>query len=285
MISSELLEKVRRIEIRTKRLLHGTQVGDYHSRQRGYGLEFDQLRNYELGDDVRFIDWKASARMNDLLVKQYIHEFNKTILIALDVSESTVFGSDGALKSEIIAQIATVLTFVGHYAKARVGLILFSDIIELSIAPKNGMKHVQLILEKLWNFKSSSRKTSIKVGLRYLASMAHKDTISFIVSDFIDHGFERDLNIFAKRYELIAIRCLDAKEKELSFNGFIHAFDPEYQEEILLDMRGNSYKSLLHQRLYEQNRLFCNYGVDYVDVLPNAEFIDTLVGFFAKRIR
>lgn len=286
MISSELQKKISALQLQVKKLLNGFLAGDYRSANKGYGLEFDQLRDYQMGDDIRFIDWKSTARMNKMLVKEYIHEHTKTVLIALDISASGLFGSTEALKRDIIAQIATVITFATDYSKAHVGIILFSDSVELYIPPKAGKSHINAILKNMWTHIPKSKTTNIKVVLEFLAKISKNDTLLFLISDFIDSGFQKELGMVSTRYDLVVIRCLDRFERQLPSVGFLNVEDSETGQRLLIKLsKSNSalYK-YFENRIKTQDNNFKKYGIDYLDIVSNKPFIDTLIHFFARRL-
>src|SRR3990167_3131830 len=186
MISADIVQKVKELEIHTRRLLSGSVMGGNKSRQKGFGFEFDQLRSYQYGDDVRLIDWKGSARnANNLLVRQYFEERNRTIMICLDLSASTMFGSTELLKQEIMQQIAGVLALAGQYSQDQVGLILFSDRIEKTIPAAKGDKHVHEILSNLFAYQAVGTGTDFDVLCEYVANRVVKRAIVLVISDFI----------------------------------------------------------------------------------------------------
>jgi len=320
MLSPEIIKKIRQIEIATRRLLTGSLVGDSRSAVKGEGFEFDQIRDYQMGDDVRAIDWNSSARMDKLLVKQYIQERNRTVILAVDVSASTLFSSDDALKSDIIAQIASVLALVADYGKDTVSLLLFSDEIELFIPAGRGRQHVRLIMEKLFSYKAARKKTNLAVALDRLITLARSDGIVFLISDFIDMqitpvrpefiegaklGAERNgrgdvdishgkqnackklLPLMAKKYDFIAVRCLDRREKVLPAVGFIQVKDSETGLEAMLDLRTRPAQSVslfLRDRLLEQEQLFKKTGISLVDIEIDKPFMGEVIRFFRRRM-
>lgn len=288
MLSQEIVKKIKLINIQTRRLLAGMQPGQHRSNKKGYGLEFDQIREYEPGDDVRYIDWNSSARMNKLLVKQYIHEYNKTLMICLDISASVYDGSHIAGKSEILAQVATVLTLAGQYNNANVGLLLFSDGVEEYIPPKTGANHVQYIMQRIWQVKPKRKNTRLQAALTLLASLKRKDMIAFMLSDFIDqHNFFNQIAFVNKKCELVAIRCLDVQEKNCYADAFVHVIDPETQQTMLLDAQDRGHKSahfFIKQRARNQEMEFRKRGIDFLDVQLQQHFIDDLIKFFVRKM-
>jgi uncharacterized protein (DUF58 family) len=286
MLSQEILARIKKLQLHTKRMLNSNRLGDYRSSKRGYGLEFDQIRSYELGDDVRFIDWKSSSRMNQLLVKQYLHECNKTVIIALDTSASLQYGSGKTLKDERAKEVATVLAFAALYGKASLGLILFSDEVEKFIPPKQGQPHAQMIVDTIWQHVPTHKKTSLKNPLQRLAQLKRSDSLAFLVSDFIDqYDYERELSYVSRLYDLVAIRCLDECEKVIPFSGTIEVIDPESNQSAVLDLGSDALQRLMKDRLAQQNKFFIGHGVDHFDCSPNDSFIDALIGFFSVRLK
>ncbi|MDZ4153919.1 DUF58 domain-containing protein, partial [Methylicorpusculum sp.] len=269
MISTENAQKIRHIEIQTRRLLSGALVGDARSRLKGSGFEFDQIREYQQGDDVRFIDWRSSARMNKLLVKEYIEERNRTIMLAVDCSASQRFGSGEQFKADRIAQIAGVLTLVANYGSDNVSLILFSDHVECFIPPARGRQHTRAILEKLFAFEPTGKKTSIACALEFAAKQKRKDAVLFLISDFIDAGFERGLSIASRMYDTVAISCLDSLECALPEIGFLDVVYQETGASCVIDTRKKN-QTALHSffvtRAQEQENLFNKYGVDRIEL-------------------
>lgn len=287
LLSDDVIRKIREIEIVTRRLLSGSLVGDTRSAQKGVGFEFDQLREYQQGDDVRSIDWRASARMNKLLFKQYIEERRRTILVAVDVSHSHIFSSTDSVAQDVFAQIASVLALVAEYGKDQIGLLLFSDTVEYYIPPAAGKFHVRKIMETVFTFEPRSKKTNISVALEHMAKLKRKDAILFVLSDFIDSGFDRQLSLASMMYDVIAVRYLDKNEKTLPFVGFLTIEDIETGEINTIDVseKGSSPVNVfLHTRLTEQNELFKKYGVSVIDIEHDRNFISDIIRFFRRRM-
>lgn len=287
-IPRDILHKIRQIEIHTRRLLRNSLVGDSRSAIKGTGFEFDQIRNYQYADDVRFIDWNASARMNTLLVKQYIEERSRIIILAVDISGSTGLGSHAALKKETIAQIASVLALVGTIGKDRVGLMLFSHDVELYIPPARGSHHAHLLMNHLFDFKPACSTTNITAALTRLAQLTYKDALIFLISDFIDETINTScLAYVARQHDLVAIRCLDTQEQAFPNVGFLEIKDIETGESAIFDTRLSSKQihSFLHDRIEQQNTLLRRYGVSLITVANNDSFMGTLIRFFRQRMR
>ena len=288
MIHPEALKKIKQLEIATKRLLSGTLIGDDRSAVKGSGLEFDQIREYQLGDDVRFIDWNSSARMNKVLVKQYIEERNRTILLAVDVSGSQFYASDEHIKRDVLANIAGIITLVADYGKDNVGLILFSNEIELCIPPGKGKKHTKIVLESLFTHTPKQALTDINAPLTHIARLKRKDTLLFLISDFIVDNFEHRLAGIVKNYDVVAIRCLDKNEQQFPQVGFLTVQDFETGESVLLDARKKGSADInqfLESRRISQDRIFKKYGIDSLTLANNKHFMGDLIRFFARRMR
>jgi len=288
-LTDDILHKIKQIEIHTRRLLRSALVGDSRSALKGTGFEFDQIRHYQFGDDVRFIDWNASARMNNLLIKQYIEERSRTIILAVDVSASNILGSSNSLKRDTIAQIASVLALVTNIGKDRVGLLLFAQEVELYIPPARGQTHVYTIMKQLFGYRAQGSGTNITAALKKLAQLTCKDSLVFLISDFIDDAIDPTyVSCIAKRYDLIAIRCLDKREHTLPPVGFLPIQDSETGEELVIDTHHTSLKHVHHflaERLIQQNRLFKRYGINLLEVENNDSFIGAIIRFFRRRMR
>ncbi len=285
MLSPAVLKKIRALEIYTRRLLSSSLVGDSRSALKGSGFEFDQIREYQLGDDVRFIDWNSSARMNKVLVKQYQEERSRTIIIAMDISSSGLFSSCDAMRADVFGQIASVLSLVANYGKDRVGLLLFSDRVDTYIPPQRGIAHVHTIMEKVMGTRPTQAQTRVASALDHLASLKVRDALVFLISDFIDDGFEKQLRLVAKKYDVVAVSCLDCNERAMPSIGFISVADVETGQECMLDARsGDSISSLLHKRIADQDHIFKRCGVDHLAIELDKPFMADLVKFFRRRM-
>lgn len=288
MLSQDILNKIKHIEISTRRLLSGSMVGDSRSAVKGSGLEFDQIRDYNLGDDVRFIDWKATARSNKMLVKQYIEERDRTVFLAVDTSASSRFSSNEQLRSDLMAQIASVLALVADYGKDQVGLVLFSDKVEATIPIKRGRSHARAIMEKLFTYKASKTKTDINCALSAIAEHKRKDMMAFLISDFIAEGFEKNLGIVSTMHDVVAIRCLDSNEQLLPNVGFLTIEDSETGEKSIIDARASTLHGInnyLKERREHQDGIFARCAVDCINVSCGKPFIGDLIRFFRRRMR
>ncbi len=288
VISPEVVNKIKQLEIFTRRLLNGSLVGDSRSAIKGTGFEFDQIREYNCGDDIRFIDWKASARNDKLLLKQYVEERSRTIFLVVDVSHSTIFGSGLNNKYSRIIELASVLALVAQHGKDRVGLLLFSDKVEEFIPPGSSLRHIHYVIEHMFTFKPSVSKTDISQALKHLLTIKKSDAIVFLISDFIDETLDTYLTQAARRYDLIAVRCLDSNEMSVPAVGFIMVEDLETGEVVELDLRNtrnNNVKKFLTERINKQNKLLRRCGVDLVDVSPERDdYLADMIKFFRRRM-
>ena len=286
ILTPEIRNKIKELEIQTRRLLRGSQAGDARSAQKGTGFEFDQIREYQLGDDIRFIDWHASARMNTILVKQYIEERSRSIIIALDISASSNIGSTANFKRDTLAQIASTLALVATFGKDRAGLILFSDEIEHYIPPSLGMQHTQKIMQESFIFQPRKKRTNLSILFKKLASLKLRDMVCFIISDFIDSQLDAHyLRSVCNRYDVTGIRCLDTWEKDLPAIGFVPMIDQETGEFLYMDLRNKeTATTFLHERKLHQDQFLKRNGMQIIDVQNNHAFIGDLVKYFRRQM-
>ena len=287
MVSAEILKRIREIEIHTRHALSGSQVGGYSTAQKGSGFEFDQIREYQYGDDVRFIDWKSSARAQKTLVKQYLEERNRTIIIGVDVSASMFFSSTELLKSEVAQQIAAVIALVAEYGKDRVGLILFSDTIEAVIPPSRGPKHINRLLTELFSVKPKQIKTDVRVFFDHPLVKNKKREMVFVLSDFFTDTFEKSLSGVARYKETVFVRCTDIREQEPVAAGHLWMEDLETGERALVDTGTKNVKrvsSFMQAQLESQRSLLKKYRVDELLLQSSHDVVKTIVLFFRKRL-
>lgn len=286
MLPKEIVERIKHIQITTKRLLGGTRPGDHVSRQKGFGLDFDQIREYQQGDDVRYIDWKSSARTGKVLVKQYHQEHSRTIMLVVDCSASLAFGSQKDTKYQCVATVASILALIGHESKDRISLALFAGEQELYIPPRAGYGHVQEIMTQLFAHEPSAKTTNYNAMLRFIGEHKTNDMVIFLLSDFIGLQDEPLLRALAKSTELVAVRCLDTLERILPSVGVLSLKDIETGQTFELEARGaqlTEYNKLIGQRIEIQNKLFTQSGIDVFDVTPQQDIAKELVRFFRKR--
>jgi len=287
METSELLKKVRKIEIRTKGLVNQIFSGEYHSVFKGRGMAFSEVREYQFGDDIRLIDWNVSARFSHPYVKIFEEERELTVMLLVDVSGSGEFGTVQQLKKEVAAELCAVLAFSALKNNDKVGIIFFTDVIEKFIPPKKGRTHVLRIVRELLDFQPSRKRTNIAEGLRYLTSAIKKRSIAFLVSDFLDSGYDDALKIAARKHDLIGVRLYDPRESELPPVGLMRVNDAETGEAIWVDAgaRGvrERYSRWWNELELARTRLFRRSGVDAIDIRIDQSYINPLVSFFRVR--
>lgn len=285
-LDAAVVRKIRKLQIQTRRIMQGMLMGESRSVIKGFGFDFDQIRPYQLGDDVRFIDWKATSRKNKLLVKQYFQEQNKTICIVIDISASQDYSSSEVLKSDLARQIGAVLALASQLHNDAVSLLLCTDTVELFIPPKKGNTHVQAIVEKLFTYKAKKKKTALKAALEYIGKLKKRNMIIFLISDFIDESYEKSLSLVARKHELVAVCCEDAREEKLPAIGFLTVEDPESSEQILIDLRNpQAINTYLNQRK-KAHKIICNkYGIEQFYARVGYDFITDLIMFFNRRIK
>lgn len=289
METSELLKKVRKIEIRTKGLVNQIFSGEYHSVFKGRGMVFSEVREYQLGDDIRLIDWNVSARFNHPYVKIFEEERELTVMLVVDVSGSGEFGTVQQMKRDVSAELCAVLAFSALQNNDKVGVIFFSDIVEKFIPPKKGRTHVLRIVRELLDFQPSHRKTNVTEGLRYLTSAIKKRSIAFLISDFIADGYNDALKIAAKKHDLIAVHLYDPRESALVPTGLMRVFDAETGEATWVDTSDrivrDQYARWWSERQTERTKLFRRSGVDAIEIPIDQSYINPLVSFFRIRER
>ncbi|MFZ5954133.1 MAG: DUF58 domain-containing protein [Candidatus Dependentiae bacterium] len=286
MVSQEVLRKIKEIEIIARRLVSSKRIGSASSAQKGVGFEFDQLREYQPGDDVRAIDWNSSARSQKLLVKQYIEERNRTIFIVLDITASMAFSSQEKLKFDLASQIAALLALVGNYGKDKIGLILFGQVVETYRPAKMGRSWVWQIIHDIFSAAPSRTKTNISQALMYLNRIKEKNAIVFVISDFIDSSFQKSLKTAALKHEIVAICVMDQREFELPNCGIYHVLDVESGQVNLLDTRNSCHiNSLLRARLKEQENFFQQGNTSMITVFPGEQALHQVANFFTRKMR
>ncbi len=289
MLPAEILRKVKQIEIRTRHLVNTVFSGEYHSVFKGKGMAFAEVREYELGDDTRNIDWNVTARIGHPFVKVYDEERELTVMLMVDASGSEEFGTVEGMKGEIGVEICALLAFSAIHNNDRVGLIIFTDEVEAFIPPKKGRKHVLRVIRELLYFRPSRRGTDIAAALSFLNQVARRKCVVFLVSDFMGRGFEMPLKVAGRRHDLISIAIHDPREFELPDVGIIELEDAETGEEILVDTSDRhlrtAFSSNFEERAKTRNRLFESAGVDKIDISTASSYVDPLNRFFRMRTR
>lgn len=288
-IPKEILKKIRRIQIYTNRTVNDILAGQYRSVFKGRGMEFAEVREYQVGDDVRFIDWNVTARMGRPYVKQFSEEREMTVMLLVDASGSGRFGSIEQTKNEIAAEIAALIAFSAIRNNDKVGLIIFTDRVEKFIAPKKGRSHVLRAIREILYFQPEGKKTDIAAAIEYLMRVTTRRTVAFLISDFIAWGFEKKLRAANHRHDMIALRIADPRESRLPGVGLIELEDPETGERTLINTRSerlrNRFERLSKSRYAEQTRMFRSMNVDSVDIQTDSSYVEPLVRFFRMRER
>ena len=287
MEATDLIKRVRKIEIKTRGLSQHIFAGEYHSAFKGKGMAFSEVREYQYGDDIRNVDWNVTARFNHPYIKIFEEERELTVVLLVDVSGSRFFGTQSQLKMNVITEISAVLSFSAIQNNDKVGVILFSDKIEKFIPPKKGKQHILRIIRELINFTPENRKTSITEALRFLINAIKKKSIVFLISDFMDANFDDALRIAAKKHDLVGLRIYDIRETELPKVGLINIKDAESGKDMLVDTSSNfirnSYKNAWKKRTDELNEIFVKLGVDVVSISTEEDYVKPLINLFKKR--
>jgi len=285
--TKELLKKVRKIEIKTRRLSNNIFGGEYHSAFKGRGMIFSEVRNYQFGDDVRAIDWNVTARYNEPFVKVFEEERELTLILLVDISGSELFGTENTLKKNIVTEISATLAFSALQNNDKVGLILFSDNIELYIPPNKGKTHVLRIIRELIEFKPSSKKTNISEALEFLISVIKKKSIAFILSDFISDNYEKTLKIAANKHDVTGIRIYDKMEERIPNMGIVPMYDQETEEIKLIDTSSSilrkKYESFNSNNYNRFNQLFTKNGAGTLSCRTDQSYVKKLLNYFKNR--
>jgi len=283
----EILKKVRSIEIKTKGLSNHIFAGEYNTAFKGRGMTFSEVREYEIGDDLRTIDWNVTARYNSPFVKVFEEEREITLMLMVDVSSSSSFGTNKRFKRELVSEISAVLAFSAIKNNDKVGVIFFSDKIEKFISPSKGKKHILRIIKEILTFKSSSKKTNIKKALEYFNRVTKKRSICFLLSDFFDSDFFDPVKLSAKRHDLVAVNTLDSRELEIPNVGLLSLQDSEEENEILVDSSDRKFReNFKNKQLFRLETLKKELrlsGADYIQLLTQEDIISPLINFFKKR--
>ena len=289
MIPKEILKKVRRIEIQTTRLVNDLFGGEYKSVFKGQGIEFADVREYVAGDDIRTIDWNVTARSQHAFVKKFVEERELTVIFVVDMSGSQFYGTSGRLKSEVAAEITALLAFSAVRNKDKVGLLIASDQVEKYIPLKKGRTHVLRVVREILYFQPQHRKTHLETALDYLNRVLTRTAVVFLISDFMDQGFEKALRIMNRRHNLIALHLWDPTEHSLPLAGLIEMEDPETNERLLVDT-GNPdfqrrYEKLNREREDNLDRLLKSLAIDRVVIDISQSYTEPLMKFFKARER
>ncbi|MBN2442477.1 MAG: DUF58 domain-containing protein [Spirochaetales bacterium] len=287
MIPKELAKKIRYIQIFTTKTVNNVFAGEYESAFKGHGMEFEDVREYQPGDEVRSIDWNVTARTGKPYIKRFIEERELTIMFLVDLSASGTFGSIEKTKNEIAAEICALIAFSAIKNNDKVGLIVFTDVVEMFISPKKGMTHVLRLIRELLYFKPRKAQTNIQEGLAYLGRVMRKKAVVFLVSDFLESDYEKQMRIMGKRHDLIAVSITDPREMTLPPVGLLELEDAETGELIVIDTSDpgirKQYEKQGKERASGLNKLFRSMGVDQIDIRTDKDYVSTLMRFFLER--
>jgi len=288
METSELLKKVRKIEIKTRRLSRNIFAGEYHTAFKGRGMTFSEVREYQFGDDIRSIDWNVTARFRRPYVKVYEEERELTVMLLVDVSQSNMFGSGENLKRDIMNEIAATLAFSAIQNNDKIGVIFFSDRIEKFIPPKKGRKHILYIIRELIDFQPVGQNTDIEVVLKYFTNVIKKRCTAFILSDFIaQNNYQDAASIANRKHDIVKLRIYDRRDKELPNVGLIKVKDAETQKRIWTDTSNRKVR-MLYKNNWEENvlasqKIMTNAGINSLDIEAGQDYVQLLLGMFRTR--
>ena len=289
MIPKELAKKIRYLEIYTSKAVNYVLAGEYESVFKGRGMEFEEVREYQPGDEVRSIDWNVTARMGHPYVKRFVEERDRTVIFLVDLSASGAFGSTGRTKNEVAAEICALLAFSAIKNNDKVGLIVFTDCIEMFVPPAKGTSHVLRLIRDVLNFQPRQAQTDIAEGLDYLGRVTSKRSVVFLISDFLGEAFEKPLRIVGRRHDLIAVSVTDPREVRMPDVGLVELEDAESGQTILIDTSSAAvrrrYEGLGAERAAKLRELFRSVDVDHIDILTDQDFVVNLVRFFRTRER
>jgi uncharacterized protein (DUF58 family) len=285
--TADIIKKVRKIEIKTRGLSKQLFSGEYHSTFKGRGMSFSEVRDYQFGDDVRNIDWNVTARTGDPHIKVFEEERELTVMLLIDVSQSAYFGTTNQLKQGIMTEISAVLSFSAIQNNDKVGVLFFSDKIEKFIPPKKGKPHILRIIRELIDFHPESNGTDIGEALRYFNNLVKKRSICFILSDFMNTGYEDPLRIAARRHDIIGVHLYDPREKQIPDVGLIRAVDAETGKVGWIDTGMASirqrYADIFQENFDYFRNTFLKSGTDYVSIQTDESYVNALLKFFKKR--
>tara|TARA_Y100001970_G_scaffold235457_1_gene294484 strand:+ start:425 stop:1294 length:870 start_codon:yes stop_codon:yes gene_type:complete len=289
MISEELLKNVQKLEINTRRIVQSTFSGNFQSAFRGQGLNFSDMRSYQVGDDIRNINWKASARSQTPYVNLFEEERELTVILMVDISGSGIFGSHYRTKLNFAAEMAAVLGFSAVQNSDKVGLLLFSDHVEAFIPPKKGKNHMLRILRDIFSHVPANKHTNLAEALRYVTQMIKKKSVLFLISDFLDHHYQHQFRIVAKKHDLVPIVIEDSCESSLPSVGTVAFQDQENDEIVYVNTSSQdvqkAYDNMQYARQLEQNRIFKSSNCEFLRLDINHDYIAPLIQFFNKRLK
>ena len=286
-ISIELMQKIRAIQIKTSHMVTELMAGEYVSAFKGRGMEFNAVREYAPGDDVRLIDWNVTARMDQPFIKEYIEERELNVMLMVDVSSSGEFGSTGKFKNEISAEVASILAFAAIRNNDKIGLIVFSNKIEHYIPPKKGKAHVWNIIRTILNYKPEGKLTDLNIPLEYLLKIQKRKCIAFLISDFQATNYETNVKLAGQKHDLVAISISDPRERNLPKIGLINLRDSESGETLLIDTDNREMTKLLTSYEREKRgkfkKLFRSIGVDTIEIDTDGSLVEPIIRYFKIR--
>ncbi|HMN17103.1 MAG TPA: DUF58 domain-containing protein [Ignavibacteriaceae bacterium] len=289
MLTKDLVKQVRQIEIRTKGLVNQVFSGEYHSVFKGRGMEFSEVREYQFGDDIRNIDWNVTARFGHPYIKIFEEERELTVILMVDLSGSLMFGSVSKTKQQIAAELSAILAFSALKNNDKVGLILFTDKIEKFVPPRKGRIHVLRIIREVLSFEPEGKSTNLRGALEFMHNAIKKKSIAFLISDFIDEGYEKILRIVGQKHDLIGVVLDDKREKEIPNIGMIKLTDSETGAERWIDTSSGKVREKISGVRKEnekiRNSVFVKSGLDKIEVTAGSNYIQPLVQFFRRRAR
>jgi len=289
VIPQELLRQLRRIEIRTQHLADEQLAGTYHSVFKGQGLSFHEVREYTPGDDVRFIDWNVSARMSEAYVKVFTEEREMTVMLVVDLSASEQWGTVRASKARVAAEVSALCAFSAIKNNDNVGLVIATDVIEKLVPPKKGDKHVMRVIREIIGFEPEYSGTNLKLALQTLVKIAKRRSVAFVVSDFLDEGFERALALAGAKHDVIPVMLVDPRDEELPDVGLVTFEDFESGEEVIVDTSDRRVREHYAESMQavrdQRDKLFRKLALDRVIVRTDGSFVRPIRDLFAKRAR
>ena len=287
MLTKELIKKVRRIQIYTSRLVNDMLAGAYHSSFKGRGIEFDEVREYQPGDEIRTIDWNVTARVGRPFIKKFVEERELTVMLMVDASSSGQFGSKLQLKNEYAAELCAMLAFSAIKNNDKVGLIMFTDRVEKYVPPKKGKRHVLHVISEILAFKPKYKGTNIASAIEFFNSINKKRTVTFLVSDFLTEGYQRALQIANKRHDLISVVIEDMREREFPRLGLIELEDAETGEALLVDSSDANFqkgiKVFSGKDAAARDKFFRQVDVDIIHVETGGSYVEPFMRFFRAR--
>ena len=289
MLPKDLIKRIRKLEITTRKVVSDLLAGQYHSVFKGRGMAFAEVRQYQPGDEIRIIDWNVTARMNDVFVKVFTEERELTVMLVVDVSASQEFGTRSRSKAEICAEIAAQIAFSAIANNDRVGLILFSDAVEKVIPPKKGRKHVLRVISDILSHRPASRGTDVNVGLNYVSRFAKRKAVTFLISDFLARNFDTSLRIVSRKHDLVPVMISDPLEDAFPKLGLVQLEDPETGQRALVDTSDHSvrsrYEKAMGNRREDLRKLFKKLELEHVELQAGEEYVVALARFFRARAR